>query len=183
MVVLLVLFLFSATAIDMVTSPANLNNLGNNGGDILYFFATGLSAAPITYLMILAVLSSTVATMQTTLLPSSRLSFSMARDGVFPKIFGIVHQSWKTPWVGTLITTVLSIVVIAVDVHRHREQPCSATSSSRSVSWSPSTTASPASRARGRSAKCCHVALSLFFFAGVLPLVGGLFLFWIGYTW
>ncbi len=113
MVVLLVLFLFAATAIDMVTTPANLNNIGNNGGDILYFFAQGLSGAPVTYLMVLAVLSSTVATMQTTLLPSSRLSFSMARDRVFPKMFGVVHKSWQTPWVGTLITTALSIVVIA----------------------------------------------------------------------
>ena len=112
MVVLLILFLFSATAIDMVTSASNLTSIGNNGGDILYFFAQSLSGAPITYLMVLAVLSSTVATVQTTLLPSSRLSYSMARDGVFPKIFGIVHKNWQTPWVGTLITTALSVVVI-----------------------------------------------------------------------
>ncbi len=62
MVVLLVLFLFAATAIDMYTSANNLNNIGNNGGDILYFFAQSLSGPPIAYLMVLAVLSSTVAT-------------------------------------------------------------------------------------------------------------------------
>ena len=66
--------------------------------------------------MVLAVLSSTIATTQTTLLPSSRLTFSMARDGVFPKAFGTVHKSWKTPWVGTIISSALAIVVIVLSV-------------------------------------------------------------------
>jgi amino acid transporter len=180
MVVLLVLFLLAATAIDMVTSPANLTSIGNNGGDILYFFAQGLSTAPITYLMILAVLSSTVATIQTTLLPSSRLSFSMARDGVFPKMFGVIHKSWQTPWVGTLVTTGLSCVVIA------------------------STFIGPINNTFGQLVlqigvlvafyygitgiacawafrKVLFSSVTLFLLAGLLPFVGGLFLFWIGY--
>ena len=180
MVVLLILFLFAATAIDMVTSASNLNNIGNNGGDILYFFAQSLSGAPITYLMVLAVLSSTVATVQTTLLPSSRLSFSMARDGVFPKIFGIVHKDWQTPWVGTLITTGLSIVVII------------------STFWGPiGTTFSQLVLQIGvlvafyygitgiacawAFRKVLFTSPSLFLLAGLLPLAGGIFLFWIGY--
>jgi amino acid transporter len=180
MVVLLVLFLFAATAIDMVTSASNLNNIGNNGGDILYFFAQSLSGAPITYLMVLAVLSSTVATVQTTLLPSSRLSFSMARDGVFPKIFGIVHKDWQTPWVGTLITTALSIVVII------------------STFWGPIGTTFGQLVLQigvlvafyyGITGIACAWAFrkvlftspSLFLLAGLLPLGGGIFLFWIGY--
>jgi len=180
MVVLLVLFLVAATAIDMVTTPGNLTNIGNNGGDILYFFAQGLSGAPVTYLMVLAVLSSTIATVQTTLLPSSRLSFSMARDGVFPKMFGVVHKSWQTPWVGTLVTTFLSVLVIA------------------------STFIGPINNTFGQLVlqigvlvafyygitgiacawafrKALFSSLSLFLLAGLLPLVGGLFLFWIGY--
>jgi len=180
MIVLLVLFLFAATAIDMVTSPANLTNIGNNGGDILYFFAQGLSGAPITYLMVLAVLSSTIATVQTTLLPSSRLSFSMARDGVFPKIFGIVHKSWQTPWVGTLVTTGLSILVIAStfigsvnDVFGKLILEIGVL-----VAFYYGITGISCAWA---FRKVLFTSVSLFFLAGLLPLFGGVFLFWIGY--
>jgi amino acid transporter len=180
MIVLLVLFLFAATAIDMVTSPANLTNIGNNGGDILYFFAQGLSGAPITYLMVLAVLSSTVATVQTTLLPSSRLSFSMARDGVFPKMFGIVHKSWQTPWVGTLVTTGLSILVIAStfigsvnDVFGKLILEIGVL-----VAFYYGITGISCAWA---FRKVLFTSASLFFLAGLLPFIGGVFLFWIGY--
>jgi amino acid transporter len=50
------------------------------------------------------------------LLPSSRLTYSMSRDGVFPKAFGTIHKSWKTPWVGTIISSGLAIVVIVLTV-------------------------------------------------------------------
>jgi len=84
----------------------------DNQNDVLYFFANQISGTPLAYFMVLAVLSSTVATTQTTLLPSSRLTYSMSRDGVFPKAFGTIHRSWKTPWVGTIISSGLAIVVI-----------------------------------------------------------------------
>jgi amino acid transporter len=180
MAVLLVLFLFAATAINMVTSPANLTNIGNNSGDILYFFAQGLSGTPINYLMILAVLSSTVATLQTTLLPSSRLSFSMARDGVFPKMFGIVHKSWRTPWIGTLVTTVFSIGVVALtfigsvnDVFGKLILEIGVL-----VAFYYGITGISCAWA---FRKVLFTSVSLFFLAGLLPLVGGIFLFWIGY--
>ena len=143
-----------------------------------------ISGTPITYLMVLAVLSSTVATVQTTLLPSSRLTYSMARDGVFPKAFGTVHKSWKTPWVGTFDH-------IGAGNHRHRAafrrsaasgSVFRPTSSSTSDCSSPSTTASRGSRAHGHSERCCSLSLSLFIFAGLLPLLGGIFLLGFGYA-
>ncbi len=179
MVVLLVLFLFSATAIDMVTSPANLTNLGTNGGDILYFFASSLSSAPVTWLMILAVLSSTVATVQTTLLPSSRLSFSMSRDGVFPKMFGVVHHTWQTPWVGTLITTTLSTLVIAstfISVINNQFGNLILEIGVLVCFYYGITGIACAWAFR----KVLLTSPTLFLFAGLLPLIGGLFLFWIG---
>ncbi len=180
MVVLLILFLFSATAIDMVTKPADLTTIGNNGGDILYFFAQGLSAAPVTYLMVLAVLSSTVATLQTTLLPSSRLSFSMARDGVFPKMFGVVHKSWQTPWIGTLVTTALSIMVVALtfigtvsNVFGNLILEIGVL-----VAFYYGITGIACAWAFRKVLLTSPVR---FFLAGLLPFAGGIFLFWIGY--
>ncbi|MBJ7595829.1 MAG: APC family permease [Candidatus Dormibacteraeota bacterium] len=113
MFILLFIFLIAAIAMQLVISQDAFAD-PNNSTNILYYFAQQLASSPLTYLMILAVVSSTVATMQTTLLPSSRLSFSMARDGVFPKAFATVHRSWLTPWVGTIITAVFALVVIVV---------------------------------------------------------------------
>jgi amino acid transporter len=132
--------------------------------------------------MTVAVLSSTVATTQTTLLPSSRLTFSMARDGVFPKIFGTVHSRWQTPWVGTIATSVAALVVIVL-----------------SVTWDSFNTnvfgqlildigvlvaiyygvTGVASFWAFR--KVLLTSAWLFLFAGLLPLLGGLFLFYIAY--
>jgi amino acid transporter len=115
MFILLFIFLVADSAIQVLLTLPQIND-PNNQNDILYFFAQQISGTPIAYFMVLAVLSSTIATTQTTLLPSSRLTFSMSRDGVFPKAFGRVHKSWKTPWVGTLISSFLAIVVIVLSV-------------------------------------------------------------------
>jgi amino acid transporter len=115
MFILLFIFLLAIIAIQMFLSQQALND-PNNQADILYYFANQLSGTPLAYLMVGAVLSSTIATTQTTLLPSSRLTFSMARDGVFPKAFGHVHSAWKTPWVGTIISSLLATVVIVLSV-------------------------------------------------------------------
>jgi amino acid transporter len=113
MFVLLFIFLIASIAMQLVVSQKAFGDPANST-NILYFFAQQIASSPLTYLMILAVVSSTVATLQTTLLPSSRLSFSMARDGVFPKMFGVVHKSWRTPWVGTILTALFSVVVVVV---------------------------------------------------------------------
>jgi amino acid transporter len=115
MFILLFIFLVADSAIQSFLSLHAIND-PNNQNDILYFFAQQISGTPVAYLMVLAVLSSTVATTQTTLLPSSRLTYSMSRDGVFPKAFGTIHKSWRTPWVGTIISSALAIVVIALTV-------------------------------------------------------------------
>lgn len=115
MFILLFIFLVAAIAMQSFLGSAALTD-PNNQTDVLYFFATQVSGTPLAYLMVLAVLSSTVATTQTTLLPSSRLTYSMSRDGVFPRAFGNIHKSWKTPWVGTLISSFLAVAVIVLQL-------------------------------------------------------------------
>jgi len=70
---------------------------------ILFYFANQAAGSWAGYVMIIAVISSTVATTQTTLLPAARITLSMARDQVFPKVFGTIQGKLKTPAVGTLI--------------------------------------------------------------------------------
>ena len=53
-------------------------------------------------LLILAVLTSASACTQTTILPTARTTFSMARWGALPAVFGRVHPRYLTPTVSTL---------------------------------------------------------------------------------
>ncbi|MFF8610575.1 APC family permease [Streptomyces sp. NPDC015346] len=50
-------------------------------------------------LLIVAVLLSTVATLETTLIQVTRSLFAMGRDRTMPAALGIVHRRWNTPWV------------------------------------------------------------------------------------
>jgi amino acid transporter len=179
MFILLFIFLLAIIAIQMFLSQKALND-PNNQGDILYYFAQQLSGTPVAYLMVLAVLSSTVATTQTTLLPSSRLTFSMSRDGVFPKPFGHVHSAWRTPWVGTLLSSLLAVIVIVLTITSDTVNTVFGNlildigvlvAVYYGVTGLASTWA---------FRKVLFSSARLLIFAGILPLVGGLFLLAIG---
>jgi len=176
MFVLLFIFLVASAAIQAFLSQSAISD-PNNQSDILYFFAQQLAPSPFTYLMILAVLSSTVAVIQTTLLPSSRLSFSMARDGVFPKAFAIIHRRWLTPWVGTLLSSVLAIGIVLLTLF---------VSSINNVFGNLILNIGVlVCFYYGITGIACAWAfrkvlrrnVSMFLFAGLLPVAGGLFLF------
>jgi amino acid transporter len=176
MFILLGIFLVVAVAVQETLSLKALNN-PDNQNDILYFFSQQIASSPITYLMILAVLSSTVAVIQTTLLPSSRLSFSMARDGVFPRAFGIVHSRWHTPWVGTLLSSALATAIILLTLFLDSVNNVFANlilDIGVLVAFYYGLTGIACAWA---FRKLAMRSLRMFLFAGLLPLVGGLALF------
>jgi amino acid transporter len=61
-------------------------------------------------LLIIALLSSSTAATQTTILPAARSALSMARRGAIPKQFGEIHPVHRTPAFATLVVGALSIV-------------------------------------------------------------------------
>ena len=179
MFVLLFIFLIAAIGMQLVITQ-NAFGDPNNSTNILYYFAQQLASSPLTYLMILAVVSSTVATLQTTLLPSSRLSFSMARDGVFPEPFGRVHKSWLTPWVGTIITALIAVIVVLVTLFSGTVSKVFANlilDIGVLVAFYYGITGVACAWAFRR---VLTSGAKLFLFAGVLPLAGGLALMAIG---
>ncbi len=103
---LLFVFLLNFVAAQMLLGP---KAVAAQGTTVLFYFGQQFAGSWASYVMIFAVLSSTVATTQTTLLPAARITYAMARDGVFPKIFGSVHEKFKTPAVGTLILAFVSL--------------------------------------------------------------------------
>ncbi len=113
MFLLLVLFLIASTSIQTVLTPQEIKD---NSSATLTAFANKLVGPQWGSLAILAFLSSTVATLQTTLLPSVRTAFSMGRDGMLGPVWAVVHPIWRTPWIGTLIMGAISGVIALVSL-------------------------------------------------------------------
>lgn len=103
---LLFIFVLNFVAAQMLLGP---KAVGAQGTQVLFYFGQQFAGSWASYVMIFAVLSSTVATTQTTLLPAARITLAMARDGVFPKIFGAISGRFQTPAVGTLILSFISL--------------------------------------------------------------------------
>ena len=72
------------------------------------------AAAGLDKLLILAVVTSTAACTQTTILPTARTVISMARAGALPKKFGAIHPRYLTPGFATLVMGAVSIVWFSV---------------------------------------------------------------------
>lgn len=62
-------------------------------------------------LLVLAVVLSTIATLDTTLIQVSRTLFAMGRDRTLPRVFGIAHSRWATPWFAVVVVSVISLVL------------------------------------------------------------------------
>ncbi len=178
MFLLLFIFLLASSAVQALLPQ---KTIVSQGGNALLYFADALVPAPWSYLMLLAILSSTVATLQTTLLPATRLTLAMARDRVWPRAFGVIHPRYQTPVRGTLILAAVAALGLLL------------------------TTASPSVNATlGSLVSNIGVLVSFYYgitgiacawyfrrvltrdavtlvFAGILPLCSGLFLFWVGY--
>ncbi|MFF0221504.1 APC family permease [Streptomyces sp. NPDC004629] len=60
-------------------------------------------------LLIVSVMLSTVATLETTLIQVTRSLFAMGRDRTMPSVLGRVHRTWNTPWVAITVVGVVAL--------------------------------------------------------------------------
>ncbi|MCY0910021.1 MAG: APC family permease, partial [Sulfobacillus thermotolerans] len=58
-----------------------------------------------------AVMLSTIATLETTLIQVTRSLFAMGRDHTLPRVFAAVHPRWRTPWIASIVVGILSLVL------------------------------------------------------------------------
>jgi amino acid transporter len=84
--------------------------LKHHGDDVLSALGSDVFGSPLDKLLIIAVLTSSAASTQTTILPTARTTLSMARFGAIPKAFGRIHPRYLTPDVSTLAMGAVSIV-------------------------------------------------------------------------
>jgi amino acid transporter len=108
-VVLLVTYVVTTTA---VVAFAGLDRIGQFEDDpgIFGALAGDVLGSPLDKLVVLAIVTSALASTQTTILPASRTSLSMARQDAFPESLGRVHHRFLTPHIGTIVIGVIAAV-------------------------------------------------------------------------
>ncbi|MFE4966662.1 APC family permease [Streptomyces sp. NPDC056660] len=62
-------------------------------------------------LLIVAVMLSTIATLETTLIQVTRSLFAMGRDRTMPAALGKVHRTWNTPYVAIAVVGAVALVM------------------------------------------------------------------------
>jgi amino acid transporter len=88
--------------------------LNSHSSDILGALGKDVLGTPWDKLLIIAVLTSASASTQTTILPTTRATLSMASHGALPKTFARIHPRHLTPGVSTIWMCAVSIVVFVV---------------------------------------------------------------------
>ena len=83
-----------------------------NAANILAYVGQLIGGSFWKQLMIVAVLGGTLASLQAAIVSSSRISFAMGRDRVFPRWFGVVNQEHRTPWNATILLGLLNVVFL-----------------------------------------------------------------------
>ena len=107
-VVLLLTYVGVAIAMVAVVGPDLVTEYDD---DSALFGAVGeVVLGPAAFLLVLAIITSGLASTQTTILPASRTSLSMAVAGAFPKAFGRVNPKFATPAFGTWVIGISSIL-------------------------------------------------------------------------
>lgn len=100
-IILLFVYLGSAVAI---LGMLNLETLGEFDDDEALFGVVGeIVLGPLDWVLIVSIIISGLASTQTTILPASRGSLSMAVSGAFPDKFKEVHADYGTPAFGTWV--------------------------------------------------------------------------------
>ena len=149
--------------------------LENNPDDVL----TGMVGSPWNKLLILAVLTSAMASTQTTILPTARTTLSMAVHGAMPKPLARIHPkyltpTWSTWWFG-IASVIWYVIMVLID-------------SSENILWdSISGLGFAIAFYLGITALAAPILFRKvlfkspknFLYAGVAPLLGGLALGWV----
>lgn len=100
-IVLLVTYVSVATAVISFAGPGTVEGFADDDA-ILSTVATDVLGSPLDELVVFAVLTSALASTQTTILPGSRTLLSMAFAGAAPASLGRVHRRFLTPHVATI---------------------------------------------------------------------------------
>nr|WP_084715331.1 APC family permease [Streptacidiphilus jeojiense] len=101
------LFEIVTIAVNMIISQKEI--LDENSAPLLTTLGNVVWPGAGGKILVIAVVLSTVATLETTLIQVTRSLFAMGRDKTIPAAFGKSHARWQTPWVAILVVVVVSL--------------------------------------------------------------------------
>jgi len=107
-IIVFLLFELFTIAINMDLTPKQITS---NSGNVLQTFGQVVGNSVGAKLMIIAVMLSTIATLETTLIQVTRSLFSMSREQTLPRPFGRLHAKWKTPVFSTGVIVVIALAL------------------------------------------------------------------------
>jgi amino acid transporter len=81
----------------------------NNAGDVLAVLGQLVWHGTGGKLLVIAVMLSTIATLETTLIQVTRTLFAMSREQTLPRFFSRIHPSRQTPWIATIAVAIVSL--------------------------------------------------------------------------
>jgi amino acid transporter len=105
-VILLATYVLVGITVLSVGGTHEVAKFSNNPG-ILGAIADDV-LGPLAFVVTLAIITSGLASAQTTIIPSSRTSLSMGHAGALPGAFATVHPRFKTPAVSTIVVGVIA---------------------------------------------------------------------------
>jgi amino acid transporter len=80
-----------------------------NAGDVLAVLGQLVWHGPGGKLLVIAVMLSTIATLETTLIQVTRTLFAMSRERTLPAFLGKIHPRRQTPWIATIAVAIVSL--------------------------------------------------------------------------
>ncbi|MGV9253142.1 APC family permease [Streptomyces sp. NPDC003697] len=130
-------------------------------------------------LLVVSVMLSTIATLETTLIQVTRSLFAMGRDRTMPSALGRVHRTWNTPWVAVAVVGAVALAMFIASnalgtVGEILADAISAIGLQISVYYGLTGLAVVVAYRRMLLRSVAH-----FVFGGLWPLVGALFMFWV----
>jgi amino acid transporter len=176
--VIIVFLLFELFTI-VINMDLPSSTIQNNSGDVLSILGQKVWPGAGGKLLILAVMLSTVATLETTLIQVTRSLFAMSRERTLPRLFGRIHAKWHTPAAATGVVVVVSLTLFVLSnfvgsIGTVLSDAISAIGLQIAIYYGLAGIAAVVAFRR-------HLFDSVynFVFVGVFPLVGAIFMFWI----
>lgn len=114
MIIVLLLFI---SFIIMVQSGLTDVEIEAAGTNILLVLSEKVFSGPLSYIALIAVVAvilSTIGTLETTILQFSRTMFAKGRDGILNPRYAKLHSEWKTPWFATVMIMSIGLILLFV---------------------------------------------------------------------
>lgn len=109
MVIVLLLFITFVSATLIALTDEEISDSSTN---VVLALADKLFPRPWSYMAVLAVMLSTIGTLETSILQFTRTMFAQARAGALHPRYAKLHPRWHTPWVATAMITILGLALL-----------------------------------------------------------------------